>query len=53
MLEPILQSLREVEGVQGAMVVDPSAAVVAHRAHTIYDLSVLQQVARSVINSVD
>lgn len=53
MLEPILQSLREVEGVQGAMVVDPSAAVVAHRAHTIYDLAVLQQVARSVINSVD
>ncbi len=53
MLEPILQSFREVEGVQGAMVVDPSAAVVAHRAHTIYDLSVLQQVARSVVNSVD
>lgn len=53
MLEPILQSLREVEGVQGAMVVDPVAAVVAHRAHTIYDLSVLQQVARSVVNSVD
>jgi predicted regulator of Ras-like GTPase activity (Roadblock/LC7/MglB family) len=53
MLEPILQSLREVEGVQGAMVVDPSAAVVAHRAHTIYDLSVLQQVARSIVHSVD
>ena len=53
MLEPILQSLREVEGVQGAMVVDPSAAVIAHRAHTIYDLSVLQQVARAVVNSVD
>ena len=53
MLEPILQSLREVEGVQGAMVVDPSAAVVAHRAHTIYDLAVLQQVARAVSNSVD
>ena len=53
MLEPILQSLREVEGVQGAMVVDPAGAVVAHRAHTIYDLSVLQQVARSVVNSVD
>jgi predicted regulator of Ras-like GTPase activity (Roadblock/LC7/MglB family) len=53
MLEPILQGLRDVEGVQGAMVVDQAAAVVAHRAHTIYDLSVLQQVARSVINSVD
>ena len=53
MLEPILQSLREVDGVQGAMVVDQAAAVVAHRAHTIYDLSVLQQVARSVVSTVD
>jgi predicted regulator of Ras-like GTPase activity (Roadblock/LC7/MglB family) len=53
MLEPILQSLRDVEGVQGAMVVDPGAGVVAHRAHAIYDLAVLQQVARSVINTVD
>jgi predicted regulator of Ras-like GTPase activity (Roadblock/LC7/MglB family) len=53
MLEPILQSLREVDGVQGAMVVDHAAAVVAHRAHTIYDLSVLQQVARSVVSTVD
>lgn len=53
MLEPILQSLRDVEGVQGAMIIDSTAAVVAHRAHTIYDLSVLQQVARSVVSSVD
>jgi predicted regulator of Ras-like GTPase activity (Roadblock/LC7/MglB family) len=53
MLEPILQSLREVEGVQGAMVVDHTAAVVAHRAHTIFDLTLLQQVARSVVSSVD
>jgi predicted regulator of Ras-like GTPase activity (Roadblock/LC7/MglB family) len=53
MLEPILQSLRDVEGVQGAMIVDHAAAVIAHRAHAIYDLAVLQQVARSVANSVD
>ena len=53
MLEPILQSLRDVEGVQGAMVVDASAGVVAHRAHAIYDLAVLQQVARGVVNSID
>jgi len=53
MLEPILQSLRDVEGVQGAMVVDASAGVVAHRAHAIYDLAVLQQVARAVVNSID
>lgn len=53
MLEPILQGLRDVEGVQGAMVVDHAAAVIAHRAHTIYDLAVLQQVARSIVNAVD
>jgi predicted regulator of Ras-like GTPase activity (Roadblock/LC7/MglB family) len=53
MLEPILQGLREVEGVQGAMVVDHTAAVIAHRAHAVYDLPVLQQVARSVVNSID
>lgn len=53
MLEPILQGLRDVDGVQGAMIVDASAAVVAHRAHSIYDLAVLQQVARSVVTSVD
>jgi predicted regulator of Ras-like GTPase activity (Roadblock/LC7/MglB family) len=53
MLEPILQGLREVDGVQGAMLVDAGAAVVAHRAHTIYDLTVLQQVARAVVSTID
>jgi hypothetical protein len=53
MIEPILQSLRDVEGVQGALIVDPSAAVLAHNAHAIYDVAVLQQVARAVVNSVD
>jgi predicted regulator of Ras-like GTPase activity (Roadblock/LC7/MglB family) len=53
MLEPILQSLRDVAGVQGAMVVDATANIVAHRSHTVYDLPVLQQVARSVLNATD
>ena len=53
MLESILQGLREVEGVHGAMVVDPTASVIAYRAHAIYDLPVLQQVARSVVNAAD
>lgn len=53
MLEPILQSLREVEGVQGALIVDRAAAVVAHRVHSIYDPQVLQQVARQVGAAVD
>lgn len=53
MLEPILQTLRDIEGVQGAMVVDRTSAVIAQRAHAIYDLQVLQQVARSVITTAD
>lgn len=53
MLEPILQSLREVEGVQGALIVDRAAAVVAQRVHSIYDPQVLQQVARQVGAAVD
>lgn len=53
MLEPILQGVREVEGVQGAMVVDRSAAVLAHRTHAVYDLAALQRVARSVVHAVD
>lgn len=53
MLEPILQSLREVDGVQGAMLLDAGAAIIAHRTHTIYDLPVLQQVARAVASTID
>lgn len=53
MLEPILQTLRDVEGVQGALVVDRASAVIAQRAHAIYDLQVLQQVARNVTAAVD
>jgi predicted regulator of Ras-like GTPase activity (Roadblock/LC7/MglB family) len=53
MLDSILQSLREVAGVQGAMVVDQAATLVAHHAHAIYDASMLQQVARSVGTTVD
>lgn len=54
MLEPILHSLREVEGVHGAMVVDDEAAVLAYRTHAIFDdVSVLHQVARSVLTAVE
>lgn len=53
MLEPILQGLRDVDGVQGALIVDAAAAVVAYNAHAIYDTGMLQQVARAVTNSID
>jgi predicted regulator of Ras-like GTPase activity (Roadblock/LC7/MglB family) len=53
MLDAILEDLGEVEGVHGAIVIDAAANVVAHRAPAIHDLTVLRQVARSVITSVD
>lgn len=54
MLEPILHSLREVEGVHGALVVDDEAAVLAYRTHAIFDdVGVLHQVARSVLTAVE
>src|SRR5215467_6716044 len=52
-LEAVLLGLREVEGVQAAVVVDHAAAVVAHCAHSIYDLPLLQRVARSLASTVD
>lgn len=53
MLDPILEGLREVDGVQGALVVDHTGAILAYRAHAIYDLPVLQRVARSIIAATD
>jgi predicted regulator of Ras-like GTPase activity (Roadblock/LC7/MglB family) len=52
-LEQVLQGLREVKGVQGAMVIDHVGAVLAHNAHAIYDATLLQRVARSVVSSID
>jgi predicted regulator of Ras-like GTPase activity (Roadblock/LC7/MglB family) len=53
MLDPILEGLREVDGVQGALVVDHTGAILAYRAHSIYDLPVLQKLARSIIAATD
>lgn len=53
MLEPILEGLRDVGGMHGALVVDHTGAVLAHRAHSIYDLQVLQQAARAIVAATD
>jgi predicted regulator of Ras-like GTPase activity (Roadblock/LC7/MglB family) len=53
MLESVLDNLREVEGAQGAMIVDAAATIVACSAHAIYDRSLLQRVAASLIDVVD
>jgi predicted regulator of Ras-like GTPase activity (Roadblock/LC7/MglB family) len=53
LLEPILQDLRDLEGVHGALIIDQAAGVIAYRSHAIYELAALQQIARSVMRSVD
>ena len=53
MLDAILLGLRQLDGVHGALVIDSAAAVIAHRAHAIYDAPVLQHLARSAIKAVE
>jgi predicted regulator of Ras-like GTPase activity (Roadblock/LC7/MglB family) len=53
MLETILEGLREVDGVQGALIIDHTGAVIAYRAHAIYDLSTLQLAARAILSATD
>jgi predicted regulator of Ras-like GTPase activity (Roadblock/LC7/MglB family) len=53
MIESTLEGLRDVGGVQGALIIDHTGAILAHRAHSIYDLPVLQQVARAILTATD
>jgi predicted regulator of Ras-like GTPase activity (Roadblock/LC7/MglB family) len=53
MLEPILEGLRDVDGVQGALIVDHTSTVIAFRAHSIYDLPLLQLAARAIAGATD
>jgi predicted regulator of Ras-like GTPase activity (Roadblock/LC7/MglB family) len=52
-MENILQGLNELEGVHGAIVIDASGHVVAHRTHSMYDLELVQQVSRAVASAID
>ncbi|HXU83908.1 MAG TPA: hypothetical protein VN914_21080 [Polyangia bacterium] len=52
-MDAILQSLHEVEGVQATLVVDCEGQLLAHRAHAVYDRSLLQEVGRTVVNAID
>jgi predicted regulator of Ras-like GTPase activity (Roadblock/LC7/MglB family) len=52
-MDAILKSLQELEGVHGAIVVDSSGQLVAHRAHNMYDTSLLEQVSRAVVTAID
>jgi predicted regulator of Ras-like GTPase activity (Roadblock/LC7/MglB family) len=53
MLDRILLGLHEVEGVQATMVVDSGGRILASRAHAVYDMALIQQVGRSIVNAVD
>lgn len=53
MLEDILSPLHEVPGVQATMVVDSGGTILAHRAHAVYDLALLTQVGRNIVNATD
>jgi predicted regulator of Ras-like GTPase activity (Roadblock/LC7/MglB family) len=52
-LEPILQELRDIDGVRGALIVDRAAGVLAYRAHASYAPPVLQQIARAIGSATD
>jgi len=52
-MDTILKGLQELEGVQGAIVVSGSGLLVAHRAHNMYDISLLQQVSRAIVTAID
>jgi predicted regulator of Ras-like GTPase activity (Roadblock/LC7/MglB family) len=52
-METILQSLQDLDGVHGAILVDATGQLVAHRAHNMYDADLLQQVSRAVVTAID
>jgi predicted regulator of Ras-like GTPase activity (Roadblock/LC7/MglB family) len=52
-MDAILQSLHELEGVNGAVVADGGGHILAYKAHALYDLPLLQQVTRAVVGAID
>lgn len=52
-MEHILQGLHDIEGVHGALVIDASGQLLAHRTHSIYDVELLEQVSRAVVGAID
>jgi hypothetical protein len=52
-MEAILQTLRDLEGVNGAVVADNRGQILAFKAHTVYDSGLLQQVSRAIVTAID
>lgn len=52
-MDSILQSLQELEGVNGAVVTDGAGRLLGFRAHSVYDADLLQRVGKFVASAVD
>ena len=52
-MDTILQSLHELEGVNGSIVADGGGRILGSRAHAVYDAGLLTQVSKQVVSAVD
>ncbi len=52
-MDAILQTLQDMEGVNGALIADRSGQVLAYRAHAVYDSALLSQVSKAVVTAID
>jgi hypothetical protein len=52
-MKRILESLHTLEGVQGTLVVDGAGQILACQAHALYDISLLEQVSKTIAGTVD
>ena len=52
-MDNILQSLHELEGVNGTIVADGAGQILGYRAHAVYDALLMQQVSKAIVSAVD
>jgi hypothetical protein len=52
-MDAILQTLHELEGVNGTIVADNRGQVLAYKAHAVYDATLLQQASRAIVTAID
>jgi hypothetical protein len=52
-MEAILQTLCDLEGVNGAVVADDRGQIIACRSHAVYDATILYEMSRAIATAVD
>ncbi len=52
-MEPILQSLMDLNGVTAVLVFDPAGQLLGHRGHTVYDQTLCEQVSAALAKALD